>query len=65
MVAAPWNGRFLDIITAFPLGAVRDPVDALSGGFSRLVKSIPTIQGVSYDRFGNIQAAKQRQQSYR
>ena len=24
-----------------------------------------TIQGVSYDRFGNIQAAKQRQQSYR
>jgi len=48
MVAAPWNGRLLDILTAFPLGAVRDPVDALSGGFSRLVKSIPTTGVTSY-----------------
>lgn len=48
MVAAPWNGRFLDIITAFPLGAVRDPVDALSGGFARLVKIAPTAGVTSY-----------------
>ena len=48
MVAAPWNGRLLEILTAFPLGAVRDPVDALSGAFSRLARNAPAVQVTSY-----------------
>lgn len=38
LVAGTWNGRYLDIVTAFPLGAVRDPVDAQSGAFNLLVR---------------------------
>lgn len=37
LLAGGWNGRYLDILTAFPRGAVKDPVDASSGGFSHLV----------------------------
>lgn len=36
LIAGNWNGRFLDIITAFPYGKIKDPVDALSGAHSKL-----------------------------
>ena len=48
MVAAPWNGRLLEVLTAFPLGAVRDPVDALSGAFARLARNDPSVSVTSY-----------------
>lgn len=36
LLAGSWNGRYLDILTAFPKGAVKDPVDASSGAFAKL-----------------------------
>jgi len=36
LVEGSWNIRFLDILTSFP-GAIKDPVDALSGAFNWLV----------------------------
>lgn len=36
-----WNGRYLDIMAAFPKGAVKDPVDASSGAFIKLVMAAP------------------------
>lgn len=36
MLSASWNGRMLEILTAFPFG-IKDPVDALSGAFKRLL----------------------------
>lgn len=36
LVSGSWNGRFLDIITAFPHGAIKDPVDAAAGAFAQL-----------------------------
>ena len=36
LVAGEWNKRYLDIITAFPNAAVKDPVDATSGAFAML-----------------------------
>ena len=38
LVRGSWNLRFLDVVTSFPLGAVRDPVDALSGAFNMLLR---------------------------
>lgn len=35
LVQGSWNIRFLDILTSFP-GAIKDPVDALSGAFNWL-----------------------------
>lgn len=35
-VAGSWNGRFLDYLTSFPLGKVKDPIDALSGAHNKL-----------------------------
>lgn len=39
LVAGDWNGRYLDIIAAFPHGAIKDPVDASSGAFNKLSQS--------------------------
>lgn len=36
LLTGAWNGRYLDILTSFPKGAVKDPVDASSGAFSHL-----------------------------
>lgn len=36
MVRGPWNRFALDSMAAFPLGAVDDPVDAMSDGFTEL-----------------------------
>jgi predicted phage terminase large subunit-like protein len=33
LLAAAWNQRYLDILTSFPKGAVKDPVDGSSGAF--------------------------------
>lgn len=39
MVAAPWNETFLRILASFPAGT-KDPVDAASGAFNKLVKKV-------------------------
>lgn len=39
LVAGEWNRDYLDILTAFPGGAVKDPVDASSGAYARLVQA--------------------------
>lgn len=39
LLRGEWNQRYLDILTAFPRGAIKDPVDASSGAFSQLVKT--------------------------
>jgi predicted phage terminase large subunit-like protein len=36
LVKGHWNGRYLDILTMFPNGKIKDPVDASSAGFARL-----------------------------
>lgn len=36
LVAGEWNRDYLDILAAFPGGAIKDPVDASSGAFARL-----------------------------
>lgn len=36
MLRGTWNGRYLDILTAFPKGSIKDPVDASSGAFAKL-----------------------------
>ena len=38
LLRGAWNGRYLDILAAFPRGAVKDPVDASSGGFAKLAR---------------------------
>lgn len=37
LLAAGWNARYLEIMTAFPKGAVKDPVDASAGAFAHLI----------------------------
>jgi predicted phage terminase large subunit-like protein len=39
LVAGPWNRDYLDILAAFPGGAVKDAVDASSGAFARLARA--------------------------
>lgn len=39
LVAGEWNRDYLDILTAFPGGAIKDAVDASSGAFARLQRS--------------------------
>lgn len=54
LIKGPWNKRFLDILTAFPTGSIKDPVDALSGGFNVLVDP-PVPEGlVVHDEPVNI-----------
>lgn len=36
IVKASWNSRYLEIMTAFPTGKIKDPVDATSGAFNKL-----------------------------
>lgn len=36
LVRGDWNGRYLDILTAFPYGTIKDPVDASSAAFNHL-----------------------------
>jgi predicted phage terminase large subunit-like protein len=49
LVAAEWNGRLLNILHNFPDG-IKDPVDALSGGFSGIIELLTTPQdGVVVD----------------
>jgi predicted phage terminase large subunit-like protein len=38
LVEGPWNRDYLDILAAFPGGAVKDAVDASSGAFIRLTQ---------------------------
>jgi predicted phage terminase large subunit-like protein len=38
LIAGPWNRDYLDILAAFPGGAVKDAVDASSGAFARLTR---------------------------
>lgn len=37
LLSGAWNQRYLNILTSFPRGAIKDPVDASSGAFSHLV----------------------------
>lgn len=37
LLSGAWNSRYLDILTSFPKGTVKDPVDASSGSFLHLV----------------------------
>lgn len=41
LVAGAWNGDYIDYLTAFPNGPVKDPIDASSGAFARLVGHKP------------------------
>lgn len=36
LLSGDWNGRYLDILSSFPHG-IKDPVDATSGAFNKLV----------------------------
>lgn len=36
LIRGVWNDTFLDILTAFPTGKYKDPVDAASGAFNKL-----------------------------
>jgi predicted phage terminase large subunit-like protein len=38
VVAGPWNRSFLDELAAFPSGATKDQVDALSRGYAMLIE---------------------------
>lgn len=38
LLRGAWNGRYLDILAAFPRGAVKDPVDASSGCFAKVAQ---------------------------
>jgi predicted phage terminase large subunit-like protein len=49
LVANDWNGRFLNIITAFPNGRIKDPVDASTGAFNELTsRQYAPMKVVSY-----------------
>lgn len=39
LVAGEWNRDYLDILAAFPGGAIKDAVDASSGAYARLTRS--------------------------
>ena len=39
IVAGTWNRDYLDILAAFPGGAIKDAVDASSGGYARLARA--------------------------
>ena len=41
LVAGGWNGDYIDYLTAFPNGPVKDPIDASSGAFARLALHAP------------------------
>ena len=41
LLRGAWNGRYLEILAAFPRGAVKDPVDASSGAFAKLAQGSP------------------------
>ena len=41
ILAAHWNQRYLNILASFPKGAIKDPVDASSGAFIKLVMAAP------------------------
>lgn len=43
LVAGAWNGRYLDVMTAFPKGTIKDPVDASSGAFAKLAGVMPAL----------------------
>lgn len=45
LVEGPWNKEFIDILAAFPTGAIKDPVDGLSGAFNKLAISLPVFLG--------------------
>ena len=57
LIAGEWNGRYIEILTSFPNGKIKDPVDASSGGFSKLAQVGATwddIKGLgSIDRYKN------------
>ena len=36
LLQGPWNGEFLDELTQFPVGALKDQCDAASGAFNKL-----------------------------
>ncbi len=40
---ATWNGRLIDELVAFPLGKLKDQVDACSGGYLQLLTRTPLI----------------------
>ena len=44
MLEGRWNRRYIDIMTAFPTGTIKDPVDASSGSFSFLVSRGPQVR---------------------
>jgi predicted phage terminase large subunit-like protein len=51
LVAGPWVNRFLQIVTAFPSGAIKDPVDACSGAFAYLNRHTePASETVEVDK---------------
>lgn len=46
LVAAPWNGQFIDIMAEFPNGSIDDPVDAASGAFIHLALGTRTYEEI-------------------
>lgn len=50
LLAGEWNGRYLDVLTSFPNGKIKDPVDASSGGFSQLAQyTLPASESIDFD----------------
>lgn len=39
LLKGKWNSRYIDILTSFPYGSIKDPVDASSGAFNKLAES--------------------------
>jgi len=63
LLAGKWNNRYLDIITSFPYGTIKDPVDASSGAFNKLANvpgPIPKDQPTAPSRWASGQTANWR-----
>ena len=57
VVEGGWNRRYIDIMTAFPTGTIKDPVDGSSGAFSYLVSKGPQVRHL---RGLNLYGSRQR-----
>lgn len=47
LVAGEWNRNYLDIMTAFPGGAIKDPVDGSSGAYAKLTQTAAATPAAS------------------
>lgn len=58
LLAGPWNRKFLDEIEAFPVGKLKDMVDAASGAFNKLFTPTGALDSASGLRFNKIDTDK-------